>query len=180
VAPSVLDFFLAGVILPRRSSSTIACLTGRPTRHACLEQVCGARWKSRIEQGIGFPLTEHPRGHDSASRRRLSPVSDCNSRVVAAGGASGRMVQRKLRIGAARGRRGASAAARGRRGAKAAARRLRRGTRRGGLRGGASSSLSVEQCLLAASGGDAESGRAGAHAETPSFAGQRDVTRFGP
>jgi hypothetical protein len=90
------------------------------------------------------------------------------------------MVQRKLRSGAARGRGGANGAARGRGGAKAAARRPRTGTRRGALRGGASASLSVEQCLLAASGGDAASERGDARAETSPVGWQRDVTRFGP
>jgi hypothetical protein len=106
-------------------------------------------------------------------------VSDSDSRAAAAGGASGRMVQKKLRSGAARGRGGTKAAARGRGGAKAAAAR-RKGTGRGALRGGASAALSAEQCLLAASGGDAASGRTGVQAETSSAAWQRDVTRFGP
>ncbi|XP_047049806.1 BTB/POZ and MATH domain-containing protein 2-like [Lolium rigidum] len=75
------------------------------------------------------------------------------------------MVQKKPRSGAARGRGGAKAAAR------------RKGTERGALRGGASAALSVEQCLLAASGGDAASGRAGGQAGTSSVAWERDVTR---
>jgi hypothetical protein len=106
-------------------------------------------------------------------------VSDSDSRAAAAGGASGRMVQKKLRSGAARGRGGTKAAARGRGGAKAAAAR-RKGTGRGALRGGASAALSVEQCVMAASGGDAASGLAGVQAETSSAAWQRDVSRFGP
>jgi hypothetical protein len=82
------------------------------------------------------------------------------------------MVKRKLRRGAARGRGGAQVAA--------PARHLRTASGRGALRGVASASLSVEQCLLAASDRDAASGRGDAQAETSPVGWQQDVTRFGP
>uniref|UniRef100_A0ACD5ZR58 Uncharacterized protein n=1 Tax=Avena sativa TaxID=4498 RepID=A0ACD5ZR58_AVESA len=77
------------------------------------------------------------------------------------------MKQRKRRSGAA--------CARG--GAPDTTRRLRSASRRGALRGGASASLSLDQCLLAASGRDAASGRGGEQPETSSVAWQQDVTR---
>lgn len=77
------------------------------------------------------------------------------------------MVQRKRRSGAACGRGGAHAAAQ----------RLRTATGRGALRGDASASLPLEQCLLAASGRDAANERGCAQAETSPVAWQRDVTR---